>query len=131
MTSRVYYNKLIRDRIPEKIASRGETYHARAITDDQEFEQELLKKVAEEAGGLARARTRETFLREYADLMIALDTLTAQLEISEAELAVALKENLEKKGGYEKRYFLDWSQASDYVSDESTQGIQKHTQRPT
>ena len=41
--------------------------------------QELLKKVVEEAGGLARSRSREDFLREYADLMVVLDALTATL----------------------------------------------------
>lgn len=126
--NRVYYNKLIRDRIPEKIAAKQQTYHVRQIVDDQEFEHELLKKIVEEAGSLTRARTRDEFLREYADLAIVLDTLTTQLDISEAELNLALKENLEKKGGFTERYFLDWSEASDYVSNESPQGIAPTTQ---
>lgn len=121
--ARVYYNKLIRDRIKEKIEGNGESCEVRQITDETEFQQELLKKVAEEASALARARSREEFIDEYADLMVVLDTLTAQLELSEAEVSLALKENLERKGGYQERLFLNWSDDSGYQSNESPQGI--------
>ncbi|MEX0931107.1 MAG: nucleoside triphosphate pyrophosphohydrolase, partial [Candidatus Paceibacterota bacterium] len=99
--SKIFYNKLIRDLIPEKIANNKEKCKVRTITDDSEFQQELLKKVAEESSALSRARTREEFIDEYADLMVVLDTLTIHLELSEAEVSLALKENLERKGGYE------------------------------
>ena len=78
--ARVYYNKLVRDRIKEKIESKGESCEVRAITDEAEFEQELLKKIVEEAHALAHVRTREGFLQEYADLMVVLDALTATLK---------------------------------------------------
>lgn len=122
--SKVFYNKLIRDRITEKIKNNGESCEVRAITDDSEFQQELLKKIAEEAHALSRARTREEFIDEYADLMVVLDTLTAQLELSEAEVSLALKENLERKGGYQDRTFLIWSDDAGYKSNETPQGIQ-------
>ena|SRR5680860_212633 len=121
--SKIFYNKLIRDRIPEKIANNGEKCEVRNITDDSEFQQELLKKVAEESSALSRARTREEFIDEYADLMVVLDTLTMQLKLSEAEVSLALKENLERKGGYEKSIFLLWSEDSGYKSNETPQGI--------
>lgn len=121
--AKVYYNKLIRDRIKEKIENNGEQCEVRQITDDAEFQQELLKKVAEEASALSRARSREEFIDEYADLMVVLDTLTAQLELSEAEVSLALKENLERKGGYQERHFLNWSDDAGYESNESPQGI--------
>lgn len=122
---RVFYNKLIRDRIPEKIERKGETCEVRHIEDDQEFQQELLKKVKEEADALAHVRTRERFLKEYADLMVVLDALAAHLELSEADITTALEENLEEKGGYEKRQFLKWSADMDYQSDETPQGIKE------
>lgn len=121
--SKVFYNKLIRDRIKEKIEANGETCDVRQITDAAEFQQELLKKVAEEANALARARSREEFIDEYADLMVVLDTLTALLELSEAEITLALQENLEQKGGYQERLFLNWSDDSGYQSNETPQGI--------
>jgi len=121
--NKVYYNKLIRDRIKEKIEMKGETCAVRELRDDDEFVQELLKKVKEEADGLAHARTREDFLNEYADLMTVLDALTAQLEVSEAELHVALTDNVAKKGLFKNRHYLLWSADKSYVSNETPQGI--------
>ena len=120
---RVYYNKLVRDHIKEKIQGKGELCEVREITDQQEYRQELAKKIVEEAYGLAYTRNRAEFLQEYADLMVVLDALTAELEISEAELQVALSESVEKKGLYKKRHFLHWSSDETYVSDETPQGL--------
>ena len=120
---RVYYNKLIRDAVKEKIERKGEACEVRVISDDAEFQQELLKKVAEEAMALSKARTHTEFLEEYADLMVVLDTLTAQMEFSEADIRLALIENLERKGKYDRRQFLHWSEDTDYKSNETPQGI--------
>ena len=124
-SGRVFYNKLVRDRIKDKIEGKGEECEVRVIEDDEEFEEELLKKVREEADALSRVRTREEFLLEYADLMVVLDTLTKELEISEADIQVALAENLEKKGGFAKRYFLHWSSDAGYRSNETPQGLRR------
>ena len=120
---KVYYNKLIRDLIADKIESKGDKCSVRPIKDDTEFQQELLKKIIEEAGALARTRSRKDFLDEYADLMMVLDALTAELEISPAEIQLALEENIAKKGKYLKRNWLEWSEDTDYQSNESPQGI--------
>ncbi|MEZ4199996.1 MAG: hypothetical protein R3B69_00090 [Candidatus Paceibacterota bacterium] len=80
-TKKVFYNKLVRDNIKDKIEAKGEACSIRELSIDSEFEQELLKKVAEEASALSRVRTRQGFLDEYADLMIVLDALTKHLEI--------------------------------------------------
>jgi len=122
---KVFYNKLVRDGIKSKIASKGEACEVRTITDDAEFQQELLKKVVEEAGALAQARSRAEFLDEYADLMAVLDALTAQLEVSETDIQVAIQENVERKGLYQQRHYLHWSEDSDYKSNETPQGIIK------
>ena len=119
----IRYNKLVRDNIKDKIEAKGEACSIRELSIDSEFEQELLKKVAEEASALSRVRTRQGFLDEYADLMIVLDALTKHLEFSPADIEVALKENLERKGGYDRRHFLNWSADTDYESNETPQGI--------
>lgn len=123
MSGRVFYNKLIRDGIPKKIQENKGEYEVRPIADDGEFQQELLKKVKEEAGALSSVRSREDFLSEYADLMVVLDTLTRQMELSEADIKLALTENIEKKGGFKERLFLHWSSDTDYQSNETPQGI--------
>jgi predicted house-cleaning noncanonical NTP pyrophosphatase (MazG superfamily) len=122
---KVFYNKLVRDEIKNKIEKNGEACEVREITDSEEFEQELLKKVTEEASALSRVSSRDEFLEEYADLMVALDALTALMEFSEADIKTALTENVAKKGLYKKRHFLHWSDAGKYKSNETLQGIKK------
>lgn len=127
MEKRVYYNKLVRDGIQAKIKAKGEACEVRELTDDSEYQQELLKKVQEEASALAMARSRDEFLDEYTDLMVVLDALTAQLVISEADITVAMKKNVERKGLYKKRHYLHWSADSGYTSNETPQGIIRNT----
>jgi predicted house-cleaning noncanonical NTP pyrophosphatase (MazG superfamily) len=121
--NRIYYNKLVRDNVPAKIEAKHQQCEYRKITDVQEIQQELFKKIKEEAASLAMCRTKEEFLEEYSDLMVVLDTLIKQLEITKEELIEVRKDNLIKKGAYKHGYFLLWSADVDYRSNESVQGI--------
>lgn len=121
--NRVYYNKLVRDNIPAKIKSKNEECEVRTITDVQELQQELFKKVQEEAASLSMCRDKQTFLEEYSDLMVVLETLISQLEIGKEELLEARKANLLKKGAYKHAHYLHWSADVNYKSNESPQGI--------
>ena len=123
MQGKVFYNKLIRDGIPQRITDKGESYDVRTIEDNSEFQQELLKKVREEADALSRVRSRGEFLGEYADLMVVLDALTDVLEFSEADIKTALEENRKEKGGFKERLFLNWSSDKGYKSNETPQGL--------
>ena len=121
--NRIYYNKLVRDNIPSKIEAKHIESDVRKISDVQELQQELFKKVQEEASSLAMTRTRENFLEEYSDLMVVLETLIRQLDITKDELIAARKDNLLHKGGYKHGYYLLWSADVEYRSNESVQGI--------
>ena len=121
--TRVYYNKLVRDNIPAKIEAKKEACEYRKISDVQELQQELFKKIQEEASSLAMARDKATFVEEYSDLMVVLETLVNQLGISHEELITARKENLVRKGVYKHGYYLHWSADVGYQSNESPQGI--------
>lgn len=123
--ARVYYNKLVRDKIREKIEKKGEHTEIWVIEDDAEFQQELLKKVHEEAAALSKVRSREEFLNEYADLMVVLDALTDILGFSEADIRTALAENLGRKGAFKERHFMHWSDDIDYKSNETPQGVKQ------
>jgi predicted house-cleaning noncanonical NTP pyrophosphatase (MazG superfamily) len=121
--TRIYYNKLVRDNIPDMIRAKRKGCEVMQITDMQEFQQELFKKIKEEAASLASVRTREEFLNEYADLMIVLNTVMQQLEITPEEVTKAKADNYLKKGSYKHRYFLKWSEDVSYQTNESPQGI--------
>lgn len=121
--TRVYYNKLVRDNIPAKIEAKKEACEIRKISDPQELQQELFKKIQEEGASLSMCRDKETFMEEYSDLMIVLETLVHQLNIPKDELLEYRKDNLLKKGAYKHGYYLHWSADVDYKSNESPQGI--------
>ena len=46
--NRIYYNKLIRDNIPAKIEAKRQQCEVRKITDVQELQQELFKKIQDD-----------------------------------------------------------------------------------
>ena len=119
--TRIYYNKLVRDNIPDKIKSKREECEVRQICDVQEFQQELFKKIKEEATSLSMVRTKKDFLEEYSHLMVVFETIINQLEITPEEVAAAREENYLKKGGYKHQHFLIWSEDVGYQSNESPQ----------
>ena len=121
--AKVYYNKLVRDNIKDIIEGKGEACEVRTILDDDEFHQELMKKVVEEAKALAMVRTREDFIDEFSDLMLVLDTLNEYLQFTEEDVRAAMARNIERKGTYQNRHFLHWSDDKTYESNESPQGV--------
>ncbi len=121
--AKIYYNKLIRDNIQDIILGKGELCDVRPIVDNDEFHQELMKKVVEEAKALSMVRTKEDFLEEFSDLMLVLDTLNEYLQFTEEDVRQAMDKNIAAKGTYEKRCFLHWSDDKTYESNESPQGI--------
>lgn len=114
--AKIFYNKLVRDKVKEKLVSKTVAHEMRILTDKNEFQQELCKKVEEEAFELARVNSREAFLSEYADLMVVLDALTRELEFSEADIRLAMEESIAQKGLYREQLYLQWSDDTDYVS---------------
>ena len=121
--ARVYYNKLVRDKIKFIIEDKAQTCEVRVIETDREFQQELLKKVVEEAQALSMCRTREDFIGELADLMLVLDALNDMLHFSEKDIEQAIEESVRKKGTYSQRHFLHWSDDKTYESTESPLGL--------
>lgn len=121
--TRIYYNKLVRDNTKDKIEKKGKHCDIRILSDVQEYQQELLKKVREEAYALSMARSRDDFLEGYADLMIVIETMMVQLDATAEELREVRDKNIKSKGTFKKRHFLHWSDDVDYNSEESPQGI--------
>ena len=101
------YNKLIRDRIPEIIKKAGEKPLVRVLEDDVEYHKELMGKVMEEARELyvAWAR-REGFVSELVDIQELIDTILAEMGISQLEFMELQRKKRVKRGGFKKRLFL-------------------------
>lgn len=117
MGGKIFYNKLIRDLIPEKIARAGAACETRELSQE-EFERELLKKIEEEATGVTAATTREELIEELADVQDVIDEVCKVKGISSAEMQEAQAKALAKKGGFAKKLFLVWSSDDGYQTNE-------------
>src|SRR6266702_3165092 len=114
---KIYYNKLIRDKIPDEIDAWGgecETFRL----SKKEFEKELIKKVEEEASGLLAAKNKKELIAELADIMDVIEEILKVKNITTKDLLRQQKKNFEKKGGFAKKLFLNWSSDTGYKTNE-------------
>ena len=93
------YNKLVRDKIPEWLDSKGIVYEKR-IANEEEYKVELIKKLEEELNEFKEAADIE----ELADVIEVVEALKNLPEYKEVEFVRQKK--LEEKGSFEKRIIL-------------------------
>lgn len=117
ITKKIYYNKLIRDKIPERIKETGGDYLCRKL-NKKEFVLELTKKVGEESDGLVNAGNKREFIEELGDVIDVIEELKKVLKIESPEISEARRNAQLKKGGFDKRLFLIWASDTGYKSNE-------------
>ena len=98
----IVYRKLIRDRIPEIIAAQGKQYEVRVL-NDAEYLTELEWKLQEEVEEYIASGSGE----ELADLLEVILALATVHGLSQADLECLRLEKRAKRGGYERRLFLE------------------------
>jgi len=101
----VIYKKLVRDRIPEIIASEGKQYQVR-ILDTEEFVARLGEKLDEEIAEYRRAKTPAEAIEELADILEVIYHLAEVHGSTVEELEAVRIRKRDKRGGFEKRLFL-------------------------
>jgi predicted house-cleaning noncanonical NTP pyrophosphatase (MazG superfamily) len=93
------YNKLVRDKIPELLDSKGIVYEQR-VASIEEYKTELIKKLQEEVTEFAEAGSPE----ELADVLEVVDALKT---LSDYDNVIGLQEKKRvERGGFEKRFIL-------------------------
>ena len=100
------FNKLVRDRIPEKIECNGEKAVVRALNDD-EYKLELNKKLLEECNEVIGAKDSVEIKEELGDV---LEVIRAIAELNNSNLDEIIRVSdakREKRGGFDKRIFLE------------------------
>lgn len=101
------YNKLVRDNIPDIIkGNKGEPIIR--ILNEEEYKEELEKKLYEEYKEVLNAQNSEDKIEELADMLeviCSLARLVADKSLSQV-LDVMMKKR-EKRGGFEKRIYLE------------------------
>ena len=100
------FNKLVRDNIPDIIRNNGEEAITRVLSDE-EYKEELLKKLSEETSEVINASSKDELLEELADVLEILKAL-AELNNKTLEDVIEIaREKRLKRGGFEKRIFLE------------------------
>lgn len=96
------YNKLVRDKISEIIENAGKIPHTR-ILDYDEYITELDRKLDEECAEFHKDKNVE----ELADIMEVVYALARAVGSSPDELESVRKDKADKRGGFEKKIFLE------------------------
>jgi predicted house-cleaning noncanonical NTP pyrophosphatase (MazG superfamily) len=98
------YNKLVRDKIPEYIKSRGgaATTH---IADDAEYWQKLKEKLLEETNEFIEAETIE----EMADILEVIDAIFICKKFDRQELENVKSKKAEERGRFNEKIILEES----------------------
>ena len=109
MKEKIYYNKLVRDKIPQRIEKSGGKYAVNVLNDD-DFKKALLSKVGEEASGLEQAKDKGEVISELGDILDVIDVIKKTFKISPKELSDSRKKEFKRKGGFKKRLFLLWAE---------------------
>ncbi|WP_379132098.1 phosphoribosyl-ATP pyrophosphohydrolase [Paenibacillus sp. sgz500958] len=99
------YNKLVRDGIPELIASQGRTCRTR-ILDAQEYTCELRKKLAEETEEYLQSESDPLALEELADIMEVILALAERHGGDEKVLESIRVNKAQARGRFKERIFL-------------------------
>ncbi len=95
------YNKLVRDRIPEIIASKGERAETRTASTE-EYWLKLKEKLAEEVAEFSSAENQE----ELADILEVIEAIALHKGFDLEEIKRIQKEKAVKRGRFEKRTIL-------------------------
>jgi len=104
------YDKLIRDKIPEIIKKDGERAITR-ILDDEEFKEELTKKLVEESSEVVEAGTNKSELtKEIGDVLEVIESIIRTFKLDQDEIDKMKKERREKRGSFDKKIFLEYTE---------------------
>ena len=99
------YNKLVRDKIPDIIKNNNEIPVIR-ILSDEEYKEELIKKLYEEYKEVIGANTKEEILEECSDVLEVLIALLESYGYKLEDLIKSRENKKEKRGGFKKKIYL-------------------------
>lgn len=102
------YNKLVRDNIIDIILNDGGK-PAFQILDDDSFKKALKEKLIEESKEVLDTESKEDLISELSDVLEIIDSICQNNNISKEELEIKKEEKKNKRGGFDKKIFLEYS----------------------
>lgn len=100
------YAKLVRDNIPGWHKTNGHTVSGKKLTGDN-LRKALIEKLHEEADEVDGAMSRQELIEEIGDVQQIINDLCASQAISSKELAQAIKQKTDRKGGFSNGEYID------------------------
>lgn len=97
------YNKLVRDKIPEIIRTKGSTPTTH-LADDHEYWEKLKEKLQEE---VAEFVAGPNFEEELADILEVIEAICAFKGIDSAALHATKAKKAAERGGFKERIILE------------------------
>lgn len=98
-------NKLWRDKAPDLMRAQGSIIHVESL-DDEEYEEQLKIKLAEEMQEVIVASTTKELIEELADVYEVIDALCALHNISIDEIHAVQAKKRDARGGFYERQFV-------------------------
>ena len=112
------YNKLVRDNIDDIINTNGKNEQAFVrILNNEEYKQELLKKLHEEFNELLEALNsgiKDNIIEESSDLI---EVIRAINDDNLEEILLKMEEKRNQKGGFVKRKYLEKVEKINYTKN--------------
>jgi len=101
----IEYDKLVRDKIPEKIKNGGELVTTKKLSSDELFEQ-LRIKLVEEAFEVLEAENDNDLIQELADVLEVIESIIRKKKIQKNSVTIAKTRKREKIGGFDNGILL-------------------------
>jgi predicted house-cleaning noncanonical NTP pyrophosphatase (MazG superfamily) len=101
------FNKLIRSKLPERMNAEGVKIVGRHLSNE-EFAQELKNKLVEEAIEVQSADSRDNLLKELADVMEVIESITSLHNITKEEIEKERTLKREVNGYFLADNFVDY-----------------------
>jgi predicted house-cleaning noncanonical NTP pyrophosphatase (MazG superfamily) len=102
-----YHNKLVRDKIPEIIISRGGSYKTKKVPP-KSMADLLKKKLVEESKEIINA-PKDEILGELSDVLQILVSISEFEKIKFSDVRMKMIEKEKANGAFKKGIFLVWS----------------------
>lgn len=129
MWYRYAFNKLVRSFTLDKEEKQNKTIISYKILNEEEYKKELINKFHEEALEVIDSRDKKELIEEIGDCYEVIHEILKTHRISKDEVLKAQQAKREKKGGFDKRIFVNSMQyddcnplhqtAFDYIKDKN------------